>query len=181
MLESRTVLLEKLPIFQGLSPAQLASVADVSTKAFFEPDEIIIAKDAVGCAAYLLISGAAQCLDFPSLPVLGKKIWPGALVGELAMFAETVHPLTVWAIERARALVIGRDALAEVMKRDPSIAAQIAENLLARLKILTHDLRAIDGLLALAHDTVPPLAPAGGNEGSVSLFAFPKLRRAQPR
>jgi CRP-like cAMP-binding protein len=134
MLESRTALLEKLPIFEGLSHAQLVSVADISTKAFFETNEIIIAKDAVGCAAYLLISGAAQCLDFPS--ALGERIERGALIGELAMLAGTAHPLTVRAVERARALVIGRDALAQLMVLDRSIAAQIAENLLARLMIL---------------------------------------------
>lgn len=148
MLASRIELLERLPILNGLSQEQLGSIAGVSEKAFFEAGENLIAKDEPGDAAYVIMTGTARCLHFPGAQASGDKIGPGVLVGELAMLIDTVYALTVQAKGRVRALAIRRDALTSVMERDPAIAQQIAENLLARLRAFSHDMRKVDDFLA---------------------------------
>jgi CRP/FNR family transcriptional regulator, cyclic AMP receptor protein len=185
MLASRAELLERLPLFKGLSPVQLDAIAGVSRKAFFDVGEHIIAKDEPGRTAYVIMTGTARCLHFLGAPPSMGQIGPGMLVGELAMIVDTIHTLTVQAKDRVRALAIHRDALTSVMELDPEIAQQIAENLLARLQAFSRDLRKVDYFLAQAgtapgeHQITPP-PKAVANILSL-LWPFPerKTRRAR--
>ncbi|MGO8778589.1 MAG: cyclic nucleotide-binding domain-containing protein [Rhodomicrobium sp.] len=148
MLGSKIELLEDLPIFRGLSATQLGSIVGAGAKAFFEAGDNLITKDQLGNTAYLILSGTARCVHFPGTPAAGDKIEPGSLVGELAMLVDTVHTLTVQAKVRVRALALTREALKYTMERDPAIAQQIADNLLARLQTFARDVRRLDKLLA---------------------------------
>ncbi|MBI4725289.1 MAG: cyclic nucleotide-binding domain-containing protein [Rhodomicrobium sp.] len=148
MLDPKIELLENLPIFHGLSRKQLGSIINVTTKSFFEAGDNLIAKDTAGDAAFLIMTGIARCLDFPGRPCSGDRIGPGALVGEMAMLAGTVHSVTVQAGERLRALTIRREALRREMENDSAIAQQISDNLLFRLQSLARDLRRFDAALA---------------------------------
>ncbi len=148
MLGSKIELLENLPIFGGLSNAQLGAIVTAAAKAFFEPGDNLITKDQPGDAAYLILTGTAKCIHFPGNPAAGDKIEPGSLVGELAMLADTVHAFTVQAKVRVRALALKREALKRTMERDPAIAQQISDNLVARLQIFANDLRRLDRFLA---------------------------------
>jgi CRP/FNR family cyclic AMP-dependent transcriptional regulator len=148
MLGSKIELLERLPIFTGLSQKQLGSIAGVSEKAYFLAGENLIAKDEPGDRAYVIMTGTARCLHFPGAPASADQIGPGMLVGELAMLVDTVHALTVRAKDRVRAIALRRDDLARVMERDPAIAQQIAGNLLTRLQDLGRDMRKVNDFLA---------------------------------
>ncbi len=148
MLRSKIELLENLPIFGGLSKAQLGSIVDAAAKAFFEPGDNLITKDQPGDAAYLILTGTAKCIHFPGIPAAGDQIEPGSLVGELAMLADTVHALIVQAKVRVRALSLKREALKRTMERDPAIARQISDNLVARLHTFACNLRRLDRFLA---------------------------------
>lgn len=168
MLDPKIGLLENLPIFKGLSRKQLSHVVDVSTKAFFGVGENLIVRDTPADTAFLIMTGNARCIDFTPALTCGTEIGPGTLIGELAMLVKTIHSLTVQAEERIRAMAIHREALRRVMEREPSIAQQIAENLLFRLQNFGSELRRFDLLLASVadigagagpHPLAPPAAP----------------------
>jgi len=148
MLGSKIELLERLPIFRGLSRRQLGLIADASQKAYFQAGENLIAKDQPGDTAYVIMTGTARCLHFSGAPASGDRIGPGMFVGELAMLVDTDHALTVQAKDRVRAMALHRDALTLVMERDPAIAQQIAGNLLTRLQDFGRDMRKVDDFLA---------------------------------
>jgi CRP-like cAMP-binding protein len=148
MLEANLELLSQVPLFQGLSAAQLAAIAGVSRKTFFEAGETLIAEGETGDTAYLIMTGKAGCEQTEHRLPLEEDLWPGTLVGELAMLVETVHNLTVTARERLRALSIEREAFRTVMEADPAIAEHISEKLLVRLHGLATDLRKVDSTLA---------------------------------
>ena len=161
MPRAKIELLANLPIFRGLSPDRLGSIAGVARKAFFEAGEDLITKDRLGGTGFLIMTGSAKCSLFPAIPAIGEEIGPGCLVGELAMLAGTVHALTVQATVRLRAVAIHRDALKQAMLTDPAIAKQISDNLLVRLRNFSRDLRKMDRLLALAEGA----SLAGGVHG----------------
>jgi CRP/FNR family transcriptional regulator, cyclic AMP receptor protein len=148
MLGSKIGLFEALPIFDGLSRRQLGSIVDVTSKAFFTAGDHLITKDSPGDTAFLIMTGAARCLQFPGILTAAERIGPGALLGEMAMLVDTVHVLTIEATERVRALALHREALKRAMQQEPAIAQQISENLLSRLQSFAQDLRRVDGFLA---------------------------------
>jgi CRP/FNR family transcriptional regulator, cyclic AMP receptor protein len=140
--------LEALPIFRGLPRRHLGYVLDVASKEYFEPGDNLLVKNATGDTAYLILTGTARSLDFPGTPAGSERIVAGCLAGEMAMLIETIHCLTVQADTRVRALAFRRDAMTCLMQRDPFIATQISDNLLARLRSLAGDLRRLDNYLA---------------------------------
>lgn len=148
MLRSRIELLRSLPIFKGLSEKQLGLIVNAGEKAFFEAGENLISKDERGGIAFLIMTGSARCLQFPGAPAASGNIEPGSLVGELAMLVDTVHPFTVQARDRVRALALKREALKQAMEREPAIAQLISNNLVLRLQNFASDLRRLDDLLA---------------------------------
>jgi CRP-like cAMP-binding protein len=148
MLEWKIELLRKVPLFDGLSESQLRAIADAGQKKFFEAGEALISEGEKGSAAYLVVSGKAACPKMEKGERLVEDIWPGTLVGELAMLVETQHNFTVTATERLRALAIHKDDFRQVMEADTRLAQHIANRLLARLHGLAKELREVDNKLA---------------------------------
>jgi CRP/FNR family transcriptional regulator, cyclic AMP receptor protein len=155
MLDQKIELLEALAIFKGLSKRQLAYILDVTVKVYFEHGDNIVSRNYRGDTAYLILTGAARCLDFPGNPNACQRIEAGSLVGELAMLVDTVHSLTVQARTRIRALAFRRHALKWVMEHDPAIAQHISDNLLIRLQSFAGDLRRLDDFLACIEGAAP--------------------------
>ncbi len=146
--ETVVELLEKPPIFFGLTERQLTMIAIVSKKAFFQPGETIVKQGEAGDAAYLIRSGKAVCSVIEDGLPVERDIWPGTLVGELAMLVETHHAFTIVAKEKTRVFTIQRDDLRKVLEADPAIAQHMADKLLMRLHGLAADLRKVDDTLA---------------------------------
>ena len=76
-------------------------------------------------SSFLIVSGSLALNEHddgrPASVVLG----PGALVGELALFADTTHPATVMAREPSTVLVIRREVVTRVLNEFPGSAAAI--------------------------------------------------------
>lgn len=148
MLEKNVELLAQLPIFQGLTHHQLGMIADCGSKAFFQAGDAIVREGEQGEVAYMILTGKASCFIRNRNETFEEDLWPGTLIGELAMLVETIYPITVVAKERVRALAIHREAFREVMERDPAIAQHMSDMLLARLSGLVEQLRTVDEKLA---------------------------------
>ncbi len=149
MLDHKIELLQKVPLFEGLSDLELEAIADAGDKRFFECGENLITEGEAGATSFLILTGKAGCARIDQGESLEEDLWPGTLVGELGMLVETVHLLTVTAKERLRALALERGAFAAVMERHPSIAQHISEKLLVRLHGLAAKLKEVDGKLAV--------------------------------
>jgi CRP-like cAMP-binding protein len=148
MLEWKVELLQNVPLFRGLSESQLYAIAEAGKKRFFESGETLVAEGEKGTVAFLIVSGKAACPRFIGGERVIEDLWPGTLVGELAMLVETQHSYTVTATERLRAIAITREAFRPVMERDLALAQHIADNLLTRLGSLAKELKKVDGWLA---------------------------------
>src|SRR5271166_1076881 len=112
MLDQKIELLREVSLFRGLSDNHLGAVADIGEKSFFEAGDNLITKGESATAAYLILTGKADCSKMEKGETVIEDLWPGTLVGELGMLVETVHSFTVTAKERLRALAIPREAFA---------------------------------------------------------------------
>jgi len=140
--------LARVPLFQGLTLAQLSEIARRAEQAIYHPGAMIIEENAVGDGAVLLISGEAVRVSGPELSTRLEAVSPGSLLGESAMMVETTYGSTVVARGQVCALLITREALHAQMIDDPSIADQIVQNIAGRLLQLGDELRRVDAILA---------------------------------
>jgi CRP-like cAMP-binding protein len=144
MLDSKIEMIRQLPIFSGLPDHLLVAILECGKKTFFQEGEALIAEGEKGDTAYIILSGKAGSPKYEHGRLEEEDLWPGTLVGELAMLVETTHNVTVTAKEKLRALAISREALRLVMETHPEIATHISDKLLLRLHGLAAELRRVD-------------------------------------
>jgi CRP/FNR family transcriptional regulator, cyclic AMP receptor protein len=146
--------LQQVAIFRGLQSGQLAALARHAERIKFAPGDAITRAGEAGDGAYLLVSGAAQCLPEAA------RVEPGSLIGQLAMLIEHVYGSSVVARERVYCLKITRAGMHAQMATDPSLALHFERHVTQHLGAVARQLREIDSLLQARRASLgrPPLA-----------------------
>jgi CRP/FNR family transcriptional regulator, cyclic AMP receptor protein len=139
----RVALLRRVPVFSGLSDADLEAVADVSVPRRYEASEIVFREGDEGDTCYVVRSGVARAIrehpDGRSITL--SHFTAGDIFGELAMFDDQPRSATVDVIEETEVIAIpGRD-VQRLMSEHPEIAVKL-------IGALAHRLRATNERLA---------------------------------
>jgi CRP/FNR family transcriptional regulator, cyclic AMP receptor protein len=135
--EALQAILEKIPVFEGFSPRELAALGRVLHKREYLPDEVIIRQDEPGLGMYIIQSGEAAVIsgrDNVQLSILGD----GDFFGEVSLLDETPRSATV--VARTHCLILGffQSDLFGLIERDPRFGVKIVIRL---AKILGDRLR----------------------------------------
>jgi CRP/FNR family transcriptional regulator, cyclic AMP receptor protein len=132
----RVALLRRVPVFSGLSDADLETVAAVSVPRQYEAGEIVFREGDEGGTCYVVRSGIARAIrEHPD----GRSITlshfaAGDIFGELAMFDDEPRSATVDVIEEAEVIAIpGRD-VQRLMSEHAEIAVKLIAALAQRLR-----------------------------------------------
>jgi CRP-like cAMP-binding protein len=149
-----------LPLFRDLAPLQLVEIVRRAERIVYRPGDAIVAENQVGDAAIVIISGSCLRIDDNGDPVQksrGELVPEGSMIAELAMLIEFVHTTTIIAQGPVKALRITRHRLHQLMEEDPALADHFSASIVARLKLLAKDLKAIDpdGNGAKARSSLP--------------------------
>jgi CRP-like cAMP-binding protein len=153
--------LQQVAIFRGLPSAQLAALARHTERIKFAPGDFITRAGEAGDGAYLLVSGAAQCLPEAGVMDAPDPVQPGSVIGQLAMLIEHTYGSSVVARERVYCLKITRAGIHAQMLADPSLALHFERHVTQHLGAVARLLREIDSLLQARRASLsrpPPLA-----------------------
>lgn len=105
-------LLKKVPLFEGLTSAQLQKIAAVSTTASYEGSQRIFTDGDPGDSMYVILEGRVRISKM--VPGIGEEalaiLEKGQYFGEMAIIEESPRsadaiahvPCKLWVIERAR-------------------------------------------------------------------------------
>jgi CRP-like cAMP-binding protein len=93
-------------------------------------------------AGYLVHSGAITLLEDGAEPEAERRIGPGALIGETALYASTARRVSARAAEDAVVIRIPRETFRRVLKEFPAGAEKIRAALAARTRVLVDGLEA---------------------------------------
>jgi CRP-like cAMP-binding protein len=140
--------LQRVALFQGLKPEQIAEIGRQAERIVFRPGDRIIEEGGEGDAAFLIVAGDAMRTSGPEIQGAAERISPGSLIGEMAMLIDTEHTSTIIAEGPVRALKITRASLHGQMAADPSLADHFVTKIIGRLHALAEELRNIDRELA---------------------------------
>ena len=151
-----TAPLRRVALFQDLSAFQISEIARYAERVMFKPGQVIVRRDDVAHAAYLIVAGEAVRTEGPDLGDASAVIEIGSLVGEMAMIVETEHSSTIVATTPVRALKITRECMINHMTEDPTLADKLVERISERLHQLAAELRAVDSTLAGTLALPPP-------------------------
>jgi CRP/FNR family transcriptional regulator, cyclic AMP receptor protein len=122
--EALQAILEKIPVFEGFSPRELAALARVLHRREYLPDEVIIRQDEPGLGMYIIQSGQAAVIsgrDDVQLSVLDD----GDFFGEVSLLDETPRSATVVARTHCQILGFFQSDLFALIERDPRFGVKI--------------------------------------------------------
>lgn len=128
-LESDVKALARLPIFSAFEPEALKLVAFAAEPVKFGAGDVLFRNGEVSDAGFLILSGSIMVDLGHGTMDNGKIVGPGALIGELALLAPTVHPSTAIARENATTLKLPRSLIRRVLEEFPESARRAREAL----------------------------------------------------
>jgi CRP-like cAMP-binding protein len=135
------------PLFAGLGPQQLKTLALGCERCTFDPGDVVIMQDRPGDAAYLIVEGAVARIDHPLGAVGREEFGPGTLVGEMAMLIETEHTSTMVAQGPVTALRLSRAVIGQMCETDAELANYFAGRMQERVDDMITGLNQIAALL----------------------------------
>jgi CRP-like cAMP-binding protein len=118
----RIDLLGEVPLFSGISPAQMEKVADSMEVMTASAGQIIIQQGDTGDEMYVVETGRLEVTvvtkDGKRLGVV-KEYTSGTFFGELALLSDagTLRSATVTAAERSRLLILRRESVADMLQK----------------------------------------------------------------
>ena len=122
--------LTKVPLFDGITDAQLQRIANGVKERRYEPGAAIVSAGETGHGFYLIVQGRAEVnRDGRTIRTLG----PGDYFGELALVRESPRSATVIAKEPTTCLALTRWDFKGILDANPTIAIRLLETVASRI------------------------------------------------
>ena len=133
--------LQKLRLFQDLSPTQIKRVFATCKQETYEPGTTLTKSGAESDRMFIVMSGAVDVRSAKDLLLAREKAV--TTIGETGLLSGEVRSATVVVTEAVNVLVIGRRPLMQVMQDDATLAIRIYRNamVLVREKLMAADRR----------------------------------------
>ena len=132
----KTDLLNKVPLFRGLSQAELDALADVMTLLRIRRDARIIIADDEGDSFFVIAKGKVKVgLSGPDgREVILTMLGPGDFFGELSLLDGRPRSANVTNVEASELLALRRLDFLSLVERKPQIAVEILKTIASRLR-----------------------------------------------
>jgi CRP-like cAMP-binding protein len=142
-LEQDIVRLARTRPFDLLPRDALKLIAFSAERKTFPAGRILFEQGDEADGAYFILSGAVALIVHGKAESEQRIVGPGALVGEMAMFAPIARPVSARAQEDTIALRISRDLMTRVLGEYPRETASIRAALAERTRRITAELEAV--------------------------------------
>lgn len=135
----RILFFRRVPLFAGLSPADLKQVAGLASEQFFPDGETIAYYGEPGEEMFIIVSGEVRVMtpnaDGLEYEVARRK--PGECVGEMAIISQEPRMASLAAVGDLRTLCIDRKQFEGLLRERPETSLAVMRVLCARLKEAT--------------------------------------------
>ena len=138
--ETFLLLVRNLPLFKGLKEDQIQALLYLSTREFFDKDDILITEGSKEHALYVITKGRARITLGNNTEEKAELIdvGVGETLGEVSLLIDAPHSATVTALEPTEVITFTRISLASLMADNPELAAivwqRLAQSLSDRLR-----------------------------------------------
>jgi CRP-like cAMP-binding protein len=156
-LETDIATLSRVPLFQQLGDEEKRLLAFSAARVELEANQTLFEKDAAADGAYVLVSGRIDLTDESGD---GRRILascgPGTLIGEMALFTDTMRPARAVASAPSMLLGVSRMLMRRMLEEYPDAASRIYERLTGYFVATVCECEPFAELLAPGEADVPP-------------------------
>jgi CRP/FNR family transcriptional regulator, cyclic AMP receptor protein len=159
----------KVPLCQGLSPAEAKAIFDIAEDRQVKAGEPVFSEGETGDALYFILSGQVDIekKDKSGKPAPLARLSDGAVVGEMSLIAGSAkRSASAKAAAETRLLRIPSDRFQKLLKSDHVAALKVVRNM---AQVMSRR------LLAMDEKIVELLGKDGGSKKSSEFGSFQKL------
>lgn len=133
---SAVSVLQKVPLFGQLAPAELQRVVDVARERAYPKNSVILFEDDPGDALYVVAQGQVKVvlIGEDGREVILSVLGPGEFFGEMALIDDEPRSAHVIAMEDSSLLVLRREDFQGILRQSPGIALALLRELSRRLR-----------------------------------------------
>lgn len=133
-LDDELDVLNSVPFFAGMDPAQLKLLAFASDRIIFKTGQAIFTELDEAYSAFVILSGEANVTQTSKQGTLELgKVQSSSIVGEAALFDDELRTNTVTAASTVDTLLITRDSFQKLMASSPGTMSTILKSLGQRM------------------------------------------------
>lgn len=135
---TRVELIERVPLFSGLDPDDLANIAGEARECLLHPGDVLFRQGDVADTSYVIAWGRLR-LDQTTADgqnVVIRYLSASDLVGTVAVIRDIPFPATPTAVEDTLVLAWGKNALFDQMARHPVVSVNVAKVMGGRIEEL---------------------------------------------
>jgi CRP/FNR family transcriptional regulator, cyclic AMP receptor protein len=128
-------LLERTPMFAGLSQAELDELAKVAVPRSYDPGQVIFREGDDGDTCFVIRSGAVKITrEHGGRTIALAELRAGDTFGELSMFGGEVRSATAQALEPTSAVALLAGDIRRLLAGNPEIALKMLEAMANRVR-----------------------------------------------
>jgi signal transduction histidine kinase len=165
--------LRQLPLFAGLSDADLENLYDMAEGVSIGVGETLVAEGEPGDSMYIALDGQYEVSkQSGDREVVLANSGPGDVIGEISLLEGCPRTATVRAAEDGHLLKISRESFEHLLQRSPSAALGVVKTMTTRLRNTEAMLRQSEKMAALgtlsaglAHELNNPAAAVKRSAG----------------
>ncbi len=131
-LMERILFLRRVPLFAGLTPADLKQVGAIANERLFSDGDLIARQGEIGDEMFIIVSGEVRVLAGGG-PELARRR-TGEYVGEMALISQEPRMASLVAAGEARLLRIDQKHFEDLLRQRPETSLAVMRVLCARLK-----------------------------------------------
>ena len=139
-LEDDIAFFEQVPTLAALGTPALRVLAIGAESRKLTGGAVLFYAGELADGGYIVQDGSLVVETSGTVEVREYTVGPGTLLGELALFIDTVSPVTVIAREPTVLIRISRSAFRKMLESYPDAAARLRDMMASRLGSLTQDL-----------------------------------------
>jgi CRP/FNR family cyclic AMP-dependent transcriptional regulator len=134
--------LKAVPLFSGLSPEEIATLAEGAVVRTFQKNTIVVTEGERSDSLYVILSGRVKVFvsDEHGKDVVLRVEGPGEYFGELAL-DEGPRTASVATLEPCKMAVIANDVVRGLLASHPEAALQLIRGLIGRMRYMTENLK----------------------------------------
>jgi CRP-like cAMP-binding protein len=135
----RVLVLRTIPLFAGLSPSDLRSVADIAEERSFVDGDVIAVEGETGDELHIVLAGTVSVVrgEGGTTPVARRG--QGEVVGEMSIITHAPRVASLIAEGDVRTLRIGSREFESMIRERPDVSLAVMRELAERLGALTAD------------------------------------------
>jgi CRP-like cAMP-binding protein len=123
--------LERVPLFAGLSHRHLRRVASLARSKRFAAGAAVVRAGDPGNSFYVILEGSARVVPRGGRPI---RLRAGDFFGEMALLDGAPRSADVTATDELLTMTIGRSGFTKLLHSEPQIAHRIMQRLAERLR-----------------------------------------------